>query len=216
MELQLPQLQRVIARAHCRPGAAPSPPSPSPAARLLGAGECLAGHTGATAGAIPICSRAAPLRDTAIAAIVLVDGQVDHTTGLYMLRESVRPWPIWCTDSTYADLTRGNPGARRAGSFLRRGSAPHRPRRRRLHGRRACRACGGAPCRSPASPRPIRPIAIRPVRGRQPGAGDRGREQRQNGAVRAGLERHRRPSLARHAVRRRACWWTARFGPTTR
>jgi pyrroloquinoline quinone biosynthesis protein B len=49
------------------------------------------------------------LRDTAIAAIVLVDGQVDHTTGLYMLREAQRPWPLWCTDSTYADLTRGNP-----------------------------------------------------------------------------------------------------------
>ena len=49
------------------------------------------------------------LRDTAIAGIVLVDGQVDHTTGLYMLRESPRPWPIWCTDSTHADLTRGNP-----------------------------------------------------------------------------------------------------------
>jgi len=49
------------------------------------------------------------IRDTAIAAIILVDGQVDHTTGLYMLRESVRPWPIWCTDSTFADLTLGNP-----------------------------------------------------------------------------------------------------------
>jgi len=49
------------------------------------------------------------IRDSAIAAIILVDGQVDHTTGLYMLRESVRPWPIWCTDSTFADLTRGNP-----------------------------------------------------------------------------------------------------------
>ena len=49
------------------------------------------------------------VRDSAIAGIVLVDGQVDHTTGLYMLRESARPWPIWCTDSTYADLTRGNP-----------------------------------------------------------------------------------------------------------
>jgi pyrroloquinoline quinone biosynthesis protein B len=49
------------------------------------------------------------LRDCAIVGIVLVDGQVDHTTGLYMLRESTRPWPIWCTDSTYADLTRGNP-----------------------------------------------------------------------------------------------------------
>jgi pyrroloquinoline quinone biosynthesis protein B len=49
------------------------------------------------------------IRDSAIVAIILVDGQVDHTTGLYMLRESVRPWPIWCTDSTFADLTRGNP-----------------------------------------------------------------------------------------------------------
>ncbi|HWG30273.1 MAG TPA: pyrroloquinoline quinone biosynthesis protein PqqB [Steroidobacteraceae bacterium] len=48
-------------------------------------------------------------RDTALAAIVLVDGQIDHTTGLYMLRESTRPWPLWCTDSAYADLTRGNP-----------------------------------------------------------------------------------------------------------
>ena len=49
------------------------------------------------------------LRDCAITGIVLVDGQVDHTTGLYMLRESTRPWPLWCTDSTFADLTRGNP-----------------------------------------------------------------------------------------------------------
>jgi pyrroloquinoline quinone biosynthesis protein B len=49
------------------------------------------------------------VRDTAIVAIVLVDGQIDHTTGLYMLRESTKPWPVWCTDSTYADLTQGNP-----------------------------------------------------------------------------------------------------------
>ena len=49
------------------------------------------------------------IRDTALAAIILVDAQVDHTTGLYMLRESNRPWPIWCTESTYRDLTSGNP-----------------------------------------------------------------------------------------------------------
>jgi pyrroloquinoline quinone biosynthesis protein B len=48
-------------------------------------------------------------RDTAIAGIVLVDGQIDHTTGLYMLREATRPWPVWCTDGAYADLTRGHP-----------------------------------------------------------------------------------------------------------
>jgi pyrroloquinoline quinone biosynthesis protein B len=49
------------------------------------------------------------LRDSALTSIILVDGQVDHTTGLYTLREATRPWPVWCTDSTYADLTRGNP-----------------------------------------------------------------------------------------------------------
>jgi pyrroloquinoline quinone biosynthesis protein B len=48
-------------------------------------------------------------RDTALAGIVLVDGQVDHTTGLYMLREATHPWPLWCTDSVHEDLTRGNP-----------------------------------------------------------------------------------------------------------
>jgi pyrroloquinoline quinone biosynthesis protein B len=48
-------------------------------------------------------------RDTAIAAIVLVDGQIDHTTGLFMLRESTRPLPVWCTDEACADLTHGNP-----------------------------------------------------------------------------------------------------------
>ncbi len=48
-------------------------------------------------------------RDTAIRAIVLVDGQVDHTTGLYMLRESTHAWQLWCTDAVYADLTLGNP-----------------------------------------------------------------------------------------------------------
>jgi pyrroloquinoline quinone biosynthesis protein B len=57
----------------------------------------------------PVLQPGRALRDTGLAAIVLVDGQVDHTTGLYMLREAGRPWPIWCTDSTYADLTRGNP-----------------------------------------------------------------------------------------------------------
>jgi pyrroloquinoline quinone biosynthesis protein B len=48
-------------------------------------------------------------RDSAIAAIVLVDGQVDHTAGLLMLRESAAPLPVWCTDNVHADLTRGNP-----------------------------------------------------------------------------------------------------------
>jgi pyrroloquinoline quinone biosynthesis protein B len=57
----------------------------------------------------PVLQPGRSARDTALCAIVLVDGQVDHTTGLYMLREASRPWPVWCTDSAYADLTRGNP-----------------------------------------------------------------------------------------------------------
>lgn len=57
----------------------------------------------------PVLQPARAARDTAIRAIVLVDAQIDHTTGLFMLRESTRPLPIWCTDNAYADLTRGNP-----------------------------------------------------------------------------------------------------------
>jgi pyrroloquinoline quinone biosynthesis protein B len=48
-------------------------------------------------------------RDTALAAILLVDGQIDHTAGLLMLRESTRPLRIWCSDRVHADLTQGNP-----------------------------------------------------------------------------------------------------------
>lgn len=49
------------------------------------------------------------IRDTAIAGVVLMDGQVDHATGLFMLRERGRPLPLWCTDPVYEDLTTGNP-----------------------------------------------------------------------------------------------------------
>ena len=48
-------------------------------------------------------------RDTAIAAIVLVDAQLDHTTGLLMLREARAPLRVWCTDRVHAQLTDANP-----------------------------------------------------------------------------------------------------------
>ena len=57
----------------------------------------------------PDLQPARTLRDTAIAGIVLVDAQIDHSTGLYMLRESRKPLAVWCTESAYQDLTRGNP-----------------------------------------------------------------------------------------------------------
>jgi pyrroloquinoline quinone biosynthesis protein B len=49
------------------------------------------------------------VRDSAIAGVVLMDGQVDHATGLFMLRERGAPLPLWCTDPVYEDLTTGNP-----------------------------------------------------------------------------------------------------------
>jgi pyrroloquinoline quinone biosynthesis protein B len=49
------------------------------------------------------------LRDTAIAAIVLIDAQIDHSTGLLMLREHRSRWPVWCTRAVRDDLSGGNP-----------------------------------------------------------------------------------------------------------
>jgi pyrroloquinoline quinone biosynthesis protein B len=48
------------------------------------------------------------IRDTAIRSIVLMDAQIDHTTGLLMLREG-RPLEIHCSDSVREDLSTGNP-----------------------------------------------------------------------------------------------------------
>lgn len=49
------------------------------------------------------------IRDTAIRAIVLVDAQIDHTTGLLMLREHTEPWDVYCTRAVHDDLTSGYP-----------------------------------------------------------------------------------------------------------
>lgn len=57
----------------------------------------------------PALQPARTLRDTAIRAIVLIDAQIDHTTGLYMLREHRQPHELWCTSLVREDLTTGNP-----------------------------------------------------------------------------------------------------------
>ena len=57
------------------------------------------------------------LRDTAIAGVVLIDGQVDHATGLLMLRESRKPLPLWCTDPVAEDLSEGLPLLRVLGHY---------------------------------------------------------------------------------------------------
>jgi len=65
----------------------------------------------------PALQPARALRDTAIAGVVLMDGQVDHTTGLFMLRERGAPLPLWCTDPVFEDLSLGNPVLRVLGHF---------------------------------------------------------------------------------------------------
>jgi pyrroloquinoline quinone biosynthesis protein B len=65
----------------------------------------------------PALQPARAVRDTAIAGVVLMDGQVDHATGLFMLRERGSPLPLWCTDPVAEDLTQGNPVLRVLGHY---------------------------------------------------------------------------------------------------
>jgi pyrroloquinoline quinone biosynthesis protein B len=58
--------------------------------------------------AFPEAQPARAIRDTALLAIVLTDSQVDHTTGLLMLREG-KPLKVYCTDSVHDDLSTANP-----------------------------------------------------------------------------------------------------------
>ena len=49
------------------------------------------------------------VRDTGICAIILCDAQIDHTTGLVVLREHIAPWDIYCTAAVHEDMTTGYP-----------------------------------------------------------------------------------------------------------
>ena len=49
------------------------------------------------------------LRDTGIASLVLMDAQIDHTTGLLMLREHQKALRLYCTRAVHEDLSTGNP-----------------------------------------------------------------------------------------------------------
>jgi pyrroloquinoline quinone biosynthesis protein B len=57
----------------------------------------------------PALQPARAVRDTGIATVLLCDGQVDHSTGLYMLRERGAPLPLWTTRPAFEDLSQGNP-----------------------------------------------------------------------------------------------------------
>lgn len=58
--------------------------------------------------AFPALQPGRALRDTAIRAIVFMDSQIDHTTGLLMLREGC-PHEVYCSDMVYEDLCSGFP-----------------------------------------------------------------------------------------------------------
>lgn len=49
------------------------------------------------------------VRDSGIGAILLMDSQIDHVTGLIMLRESGHPLPVYCTERVRSDLESGFP-----------------------------------------------------------------------------------------------------------
>lgn len=58
--------------------------------------------------AFPELQPARAIRDTAIRAIIFMDSQIDHTTGLLMLREGC-PHQVYCSDMVYEDLSTGFP-----------------------------------------------------------------------------------------------------------
>jgi pyrroloquinoline quinone biosynthesis protein B len=58
--------------------------------------------------ATPALQPARSDRDTGIAAVMLMDAQIDHVTGLLMLREG-SPIPLYCTAAVWDDLTIGLP-----------------------------------------------------------------------------------------------------------
>lgn len=58
--------------------------------------------------AFPGLNPARQLRDSAIGGIILLDSQIDHTTGLLTLREGC-PHQVWCSEMVHQDLTTGFP-----------------------------------------------------------------------------------------------------------
>lgn len=56
----------------------------------------------------PVLQPGRHMRDTAIGGIILMDSQIDHTTGLLTLREGC-PHQVWCTEMVHQDLSTGFP-----------------------------------------------------------------------------------------------------------
>jgi pyrroloquinoline quinone biosynthesis protein B len=59
--------------------------------------------------ATPALQPARAIRDSGIGAVLLMDAQIDHVTGLLMLRERGSPLPLYATPSVLADLAQALP-----------------------------------------------------------------------------------------------------------
>lgn len=57
----------------------------------------------------PVLQPARRVRDSGIAAVLLMDAQIDHVTGLLMLRERGTPLPLYATAQVLADLAQDLP-----------------------------------------------------------------------------------------------------------
>lgn len=59
--------------------------------------------------AFPPLQPARQIRDTGIAAVLVTDAQIDHVTGLLMLRERREPLRLYATEPVWGDLSTGFP-----------------------------------------------------------------------------------------------------------
>lgn len=57
----------------------------------------------------PVLQPARAVRDSGIAAVLLMDAQIDHVTGLLMLRERGSPLPLYATEQVLEDLGQALP-----------------------------------------------------------------------------------------------------------
>jgi pyrroloquinoline quinone biosynthesis protein B len=67
--------------------------------------------------ATPALQPARAVRDTGIGAVLLMDAQIDHVTGLLMLRERGQPLPLYATEQVLADLAQALPITRVLGHY---------------------------------------------------------------------------------------------------
>ena len=65
----------------------------------------------------PDLQPARSVRDSGIAAVLLMDAQIDHVTGLLMLRERGAPLPLYATAQVLADLAQALPITRVLGHY---------------------------------------------------------------------------------------------------